>query len=325
MRTAARHRAGPGARAAVRGRRSRRPRDALPRPSTLPPVEAAPARRHGRSATSPGRSASASPPFTPVRRTARTSPPPSRPTPSSTPSGSSPTCWRPPRPGRSTPRPCAASPAAPRRPSSPWSTATSAPRTSWSARTGRCCWTPSAPGTATRPSTSPSASTTCCSSACGRPRPPRASSPASTRWPRPTSRVWSGSRRADLEERTAGLLPGLFLARVDGKSPVEYLTAEAEKERVRRVAGRFLAEPSPTSDADPRCLGRGGVGVTRDPHHRRPRPPRLGQPRPADGRGRGGAGRRRRRAAPSHPRAPPRAAARRSTCATAASASAAST
>jgi hypothetical protein len=56
--------------------------------------------------------------------------------------------------------------------------------------------------------------------------------------------VWE--RRADLEERAAGLLPGLFLARVDGKSPVEYLTAEADKERVRRVAGRFLAEPSAT-------------------------------------------------------------------------------
>ena len=56
--------------------------------------------------------------------------------------------------------------------------------------------------------------------------------------------VWE--RRADLEERTAGLLPGLFLARVDGKSPVEYLTAAADKERVRRVAGRFLAEPSRT-------------------------------------------------------------------------------
>jgi hypothetical protein len=32
------------------------------------------------------------------------------------------------------------------------------------------------------------------------------------------------------------LLPALFLARVDGKSPVEYLTQAAEKETVRRVA-----------------------------------------------------------------------------------------
>jgi 5-methylthioribose kinase len=47
----------------------------------------------------------------------------------------------------------------------------------------------------------------------------------------------------DLERRVAHLLPGLFLARVDGKSPVEYLTHEADKARVRRVARRFLAEP----------------------------------------------------------------------------------
>ena len=42
------------------------------------------------------------------------------------------------------------------------------------------------------------------------------------------------------------MLPGLLLARVDGKSPVEYVTAEAGKALVRRVAGRFLAEPSDT-------------------------------------------------------------------------------
>jgi 5-methylthioribose kinase len=38
-----------------------------------------------------------------------------------------------------------------------------------------------------------------------------------------------------LEARAAALLPALFLARVDGKSPVEYLTA-ADQDRVRRVA-----------------------------------------------------------------------------------------
>ena len=47
-----------------------------------------------------------------------------------------------------------------------------------------------------------------------------------------------------LEARTARLLPGLFLARVDGKSPVEYLTAEADKDRVRRVARALLAHPA---------------------------------------------------------------------------------
>lgn len=48
---------------------------------------------------------------------------------------------------------------------------------------------------------------------------------------------------AALEARTAHLLPGLFLARVDGKSPVEYITAEADKDRVRRVARALLAAP----------------------------------------------------------------------------------
>ena len=51
--------------------------------------------------------------------------------------------------------------------------------------------------------------------------------------------------RAALEARAARLLPGLFLARVDGKSPVEYLTAAADKARVRRVARAFLARPDP--------------------------------------------------------------------------------
>lgn len=46
-----------------------------------------------------------------------------------------------------------------------------------------------------------------------------------------------------LESRAARLLPGLFLARVDGKSPVEYLTDEADRTRVRKVARALLAEP----------------------------------------------------------------------------------
>jgi aminoglycoside phosphotransferase (APT) family kinase protein len=48
---------------------------------------------------------------------------------------------------------------------------------------------------------------------------------------------------AALERRAARLLPGLFLARVDGKSPVEYITAEADKARVRRTAGALLVRP----------------------------------------------------------------------------------
>lgn len=48
---------------------------------------------------------------------------------------------------------------------------------------------------------------------------------------------------AVIEARAASLLPGLFLARVDGKSPVEYLTIEAEKDQVRRVARHLLECP----------------------------------------------------------------------------------
>jgi aminoglycoside phosphotransferase (APT) family kinase protein len=47
----------------------------------------------------------------------------------------------------------------------------------------------------------------------------------------------------ELEARAAGLLPGLFLARVDGKSPVEYITTEPDKDRVRRAARALLAHP----------------------------------------------------------------------------------
>jgi aminoglycoside phosphotransferase (APT) family kinase protein len=46
-----------------------------------------------------------------------------------------------------------------------------------------------------------------------------------------------------LESRAAHLLPGLFLARVDGKSPVEYITAEADKDRVRHTAHALLTDP----------------------------------------------------------------------------------
>lgn len=46
-----------------------------------------------------------------------------------------------------------------------------------------------------------------------------------------------------LEERAASLLAGLLLARVDGKSPVEYVTRDAQRARVRAVAGELLREP----------------------------------------------------------------------------------
>jgi aminoglycoside phosphotransferase (APT) family kinase protein len=46
-----------------------------------------------------------------------------------------------------------------------------------------------------------------------------------------------------LAARTAALLPALMLARVDGKSPVEYLTDESAKNDVRSFARMLLAAP----------------------------------------------------------------------------------
>ncbi|MBA3810403.1 MAG: phosphotransferase [Caulobacteraceae bacterium] len=46
-----------------------------------------------------------------------------------------------------------------------------------------------------------------------------------------------------LEARAAALLPGLMLARIDGKSPVEYLTAENQKDFVRAFAEPRLLHP----------------------------------------------------------------------------------
>jgi len=50
--------------------------------------------------------------------------------------------------------------------------------------------------------------------------------------------------RAALAGRIAALLPALMLARVDGKSPVEYLDAESDRACVRRFATRGLLEPA---------------------------------------------------------------------------------
>jgi aminoglycoside phosphotransferase (APT) family kinase protein len=48
---------------------------------------------------------------------------------------------------------------------------------------------------------------------------------------------------AALESRTAALLPALFLARVDGKSPVEYLRDEGPRSLVREIARPMIASP----------------------------------------------------------------------------------
>ncbi len=50
-------------------------------------------------------------------------------------------------------------------------------------------------------------------------------------------------RATEIEARAAALLPALFLARVDGKSPVEYLTRESERAAVRRCAIPMIADP----------------------------------------------------------------------------------
>ncbi|MEM7020011.1 MAG: aminoglycoside phosphotransferase family protein, partial [Pseudomonadota bacterium] len=48
---------------------------------------------------------------------------------------------------------------------------------------------------------------------------------------------------AYLESRAANLLPALLLARIDGKSPVEYLTEKNDKDIVRQVAIHLLRNP----------------------------------------------------------------------------------
>jgi len=50
--------------------------------------------------------------------------------------------------------------------------------------------------------------------------------------------------RAGLAARVAALLPGLLLARVDGKSPAEYVTADVDKARIRAFARRRLLTPA---------------------------------------------------------------------------------
>lgn len=52
--------------------------------------------------------------------------------------------------------------------------------------------------------------------------------------------------RPAVEERAATLLPALLLARVDGKSPVEYLTDDRHRQFVRTVATGLLRTPAAT-------------------------------------------------------------------------------
>lgn len=52
-------------------------------------------------------------------------------------------------------------------------------------------------------------------------------------------------RPQDLEARICKLLPALMLGRVDGKSPVEYLS-ENERQQVREIATRLIVSPTQT-------------------------------------------------------------------------------
>jgi aminoglycoside phosphotransferase (APT) family kinase protein len=54
---------------------------------------------------------------------------------------------------------------------------------------------------------------------------------------------------AAVEGRAARLLPGLLLARIDGKSPVEYVAEVGDKNMVRRVARQLLQAPKDRLDA----------------------------------------------------------------------------
>ena len=50
---------------------------------------------------------------------------------------------------------------------------------------------------------------------------------------------------ATIEARIAALLPGLMLARIDGKSPVEYINDDTQRNRVRGFAVPLLKHPAP--------------------------------------------------------------------------------
>ena len=70
-----------------------------------------------------------------------------------------------------------------------------------------------------------------------------ATTPPFRRWRAPISLASIGRARTASKRAAAELLPALFLARVDGKSPVEYLTRESERVAVRRCAAPLIADP----------------------------------------------------------------------------------
>jgi aminoglycoside phosphotransferase (APT) family kinase protein len=64
-----------------------------------------------------------------------------------------------------------------------------------------------------------------------------------------TARYLAGATwepRGPLEARVASLLPALMLARIDGKSPVEYITEDAPRDQVRRFTSPLIQTPPAT-------------------------------------------------------------------------------
>jgi hypothetical protein len=69
-------------------------------------------------------------------------------------------------------------------------------------------------------------------------------------------RALSWEPRASIQSRIARLLPALFLARIDGKSPIEYVTSERDKQRVRDVARHLIRCPANNLDVIRRTWAR---------------------------------------------------------------------
>ena len=68
--------------------------------------------------------------------------------------------------------------------------------------------------------------------------------------------------RTELERRVGQLLPALFLSRVDGKSPVEYITSEADRQLVRATALPLIWVP-PSSPEELKLAWRARLRLSR--------------------------------------------------------------
>lgn len=63
------------------------------------------------------------------------------------------------------------------------------------------------------------------------------------------SREFPLASDGETEAATAHIVPHLMLARIDSKSPVEYLSAEERKDFARKLAGRFIHRPAQTLES----------------------------------------------------------------------------